>query len=319
MIEAQALVKRFGSKLAVDRVSFLVEQGEVLGFLGPNGAGKSTTMRMITGYLEPDSGSIKIGDYDMAKQPIAAKSLIGYLPENAPSYGEMTVDGFLRFVASIRGLSGRKATKAVDEVIETCFLEPVRYQSIDTLSKGYTHRTCFAQSILHDPQILILDEPTDGLDPNQKQEVRNLIRKMGQHKAIILSTHILEEVDAVCSRVIVINEGQVVANGTPSELRSKAPGAGDILITIRKADKANASKILGDVAGIASVNLIAEPDSRLEYRCKIEDTFKTSALLPAVSKACQDAELDVASMQVDAGRLEEVFRNITIGAAGGAS
>ena len=176
MIKVDTLVKRFGTKLAVDNVSFSVEKGEVLGFLGPNGAGKSTTMRMITGYLPPDAGKITIGGFDMDSDPIKAKSLMGYLPENAPAYGDMTVEAFLKFIASLRGVSGSARINAVNEIIETCFLDPVRYQTIDTLSKGYLHRTCFAQSIIHDPEVLILDEPTDGLDPNQKHEVRNLIK-----------------------------------------------------------------------------------------------------------------------------------------------
>ena len=221
MIKVKNLRKTFGTKVAVDGVSFSVKKGEVLGFLGPNGAGKSTTMRMITGYLAPDSGSITVGEHDIAESPQQAKSLIGYLPENAPSYPDMTVQGFLRFTAEIRALTGAERDKAVDSAIEMCFLEPVRHQSIDTLSKGYRHRTCLAQALLHDPDVLILDEPTDGLDPNQKHKTRQLIKRLGKTKAIIFSTHILEEVDAACTRVIIIDEGEIVASGTPKELRKK--------------------------------------------------------------------------------------------------
>lgn len=221
MIEVNNLRKQFGQKLAVDGVSFTVAKGEVLGFLGPNGAGKSTTMRMLTGYLTPTDGSVKIGQHDMATSPVAAKSYIGYLPENAPLYQDMTVTSFLRFAAEIRGLSGVARNKAVDRSMDYCFLNPVRHQTIDTLSKGYRHRTCFAQALIHDPEVLVLDEPTDGLDPNQKYEARNLIKRLGETKAIIFSTHILEEVDAACSRVIIIDHGRIVANDTPENLKKK--------------------------------------------------------------------------------------------------
>jgi len=223
MIKVENLVKAFGEKLAVNDVSFTVERGEVLGFLGPNGAGKSTTMRMVTGFIPPTSGRITVGGHDIVEEPLAAKLLFGYLPENAPGYADMTVRGFLSFCAELRGLQGDARKQAVNRAVEMCFLESVLYQSIDTLSKGYKHRTCLAQSLIHDPSILIMDEPTDGLDPNQKYEVRNLIKRMGENKAIIFSTHILEEVEAVCSRVIIIDRGRIVANGTPQELKARSP------------------------------------------------------------------------------------------------
>jgi ABC-2 type transport system ATP-binding protein len=223
MIKVENLVKSFGPKLAVNDVSFSVERGEVLGFLGPNGAGKSTTMRMLTGFIPPTSGRITVGGHDMVEDPLPAKRLIGYLPENAPGYADMTVHGFLSFAAELRGLQGGARKQAVHRAVELCFLENVLYQTIDTLSKGYKHRTCLAQSLIHDPDILIMDEPTDGLDPNQKYEVRNLIKRMGQNKAIIFSTHILEEVEAACSRVIIIDRGRIVANGTPQELKARSP------------------------------------------------------------------------------------------------
>jgi ABC-2 type transport system ATP-binding protein len=218
MIKIQNLVKTFGAKRAVDDVSFTVERGEVLGFLGPNGAGKSTTMRMITGFMPPTAGSVSIGGHDIVESPLDAKRLIGYLPENAASYPDMTVHGFLNFIAELRGLRGEARKKAVHHVVELCFLESVLGQSIDTLSKGYRHRTCLAQALIHDPEVLIMDEPTDGLDPNQKHEVRNLIRELGKSKAIVFSTHILEEVDAACTRAIIIDRGRIVASGTPDEL-----------------------------------------------------------------------------------------------------
>jgi len=223
VIKVENLCKNFGAKIAVNDVSFSIERGEVLGFLGPNGAGKSTTMRMITGYYPPTSGRVTIGGFDIVEKPIEAKRLMGYLPENAPGYADMTVQGFLGFAADLRGLRGDAKKKAVNHAIELCFLQNVMHQSIDTLSKGYKHRTCLAQSLIHDPQVLIMDEPTDGLDPNQKHEVRNLIRKMAPEKAIIFSTHILEEVEETCSRVIIIDRGKVVADGTPAELKARSP------------------------------------------------------------------------------------------------
>src|SRR5678809_1042870 len=218
MIRIDNLVKTFGAKRAVDGISFTVERGEVLGFLGPNGAGKSTTMRMITGFMPPTEGSVAVGGFDVAESPLEAKRLIGYLPENAAAYPDMTVEGFLNFAAELRGLSGSARRKALHRVIERCFLDSVLHQSIDTLSKGYRHRTCLAQALIHDPEVLILDEPTDGLDPNQKHEIRNLIREIGKTKAVIFSTHILEEVDAACTRAIIIDRGKIVAQGTPDEL-----------------------------------------------------------------------------------------------------
>jgi ABC-2 type transport system ATP-binding protein len=218
MIRIENLVKTFGAKRAVDGISFEVARGEVLGFLGPNGAGKSTTMRMITGFMPPSSGRVTVGGHDVAESPLEAKRLIGYLPENAASYPDMTVQGFLEFAAEMRGLKGAARRKAVGRVVELCFLGSVLRQSIDTLSKGYKHRTCLAQALIHDPEVLIMDEPTDGLDPNQKYEVRNLIREIGKEKAIVFSTHILEEVDAACTRAIIIDRGRVVASGTPDEL-----------------------------------------------------------------------------------------------------
>ena len=222
MIEASSLSKHFGAKNVIDDLSFTVKQGEVLGFLGPNGAGKSTTMRMVTGFLAPSKGDARICGVSVVDHPKQAKRHIGYLPESAPLYDDMTVTDFLTFCASMRGLHGKTGRAAVSSAIETCFLENVYHQSIRTLSKGYRHRTCLAQALLHDPDVLILDEPTDGLDPNQKHEVRQLIKRLGQTKAILFSTHILEEVDAACSRAVIIDQGKIVADGTPEELREQS-------------------------------------------------------------------------------------------------
>jgi ABC-2 type transport system ATP-binding protein len=233
MIEVVNLTKQFGSKRAVDDLSFTVKRGEVLGFLGPNGAGKSTTMRMITGFIPPTSGDAKVCGISVVDRPAEAKRRIGYLPEAAPLYNDMTVTGFLKFCASVRGLGGSAKKDAVERAIETCFLNSVARQSIDTLSKGYRHRTCLAQALLHDPEVLILDEPTDGLDPNQKHEVRQLIKKLGQTKVILFSTHILEEVEAACTRAVIVDRGVIVADGTPAQLVERS-GTGSLTDLFRQ-------------------------------------------------------------------------------------
>ena len=226
MIEVKGLVKTYGPKRAVDGVTFSVKRGDILGFLGPNGAGKSTTMKMITGFLRPDAGSALVDGIDVTSDPVAVKSKIGYLPESAPAYPEMTVEEFLGFIADVRGFRSSAAKQAqIDRAVTLTHLAPVRKQTIETLSKGFKQRVGFAQALLHDPSVLVLDEPTDGLDPNQKNEVRSLIKSMAVEKAVILSTHILEEVDAICNRVIIISRGKVVADETPAQLRARNPGA----------------------------------------------------------------------------------------------
>ena len=226
MIEVKGLVKTYGTKRAVDGVSFKVNRGDILGFLGPNGAGKSTTMKMITGFLRPTAGTALVDGHDVTRDPVAVKRCIGYLPESAPAYGEMNVQEFLGFIAEARGFrSAAERTAQVDRAISLTHLDPVRRQSIETLSKGYKQRVGFAQALLHTPPVLVLDEPTDGLDPNQKNEVRSLIKSMAAEKAVILSTHILEEVEAICTRVIIISQGRVVVDETPAQLQARQPGA----------------------------------------------------------------------------------------------
>ncbi|MFO7870906.1 MAG: ATP-binding cassette domain-containing protein [Kiritimatiellia bacterium] len=223
MLEARNLKKSFGLIEAVRGISFEVKKGEILGFLGPNGAGKSTTMRLITGFLPPSGGTAVVCGHDVLEDPVGAKKSMGYLPENAPVYTDMTVTEFLYFIAGARGYRGKKRRERTGHIIESCYLEGVRYQPVDTLSKGYRQRVCFAQAVLHDPPVLVMDEPTDGLDPNQKRIVRGMIRDMASEKAIIISTHILEEVDAVCTRAIIISGGAIAADGTPDELKKKSP------------------------------------------------------------------------------------------------
>ena len=223
LIEVDKLTKSFGPFIAVDNISFSLKRGEVLGFLGPNGAGKTTTMRMITGFLSPTEGSIKVCDNDVAKYPLEIKEKIGYVPEGAPLYGEMTVLNFLKFIADVRKIPKTKKDDAIDSAIKKLGLELVLFQQLETLSKGYKRRVGLSQAILHDPDVLILDEPTDGLDPNQKHEVRKLIKEMASTKAIIISTHILEEVDAVCTRAMIIAKGRMIIDKSPKELLVGSP------------------------------------------------------------------------------------------------
>ncbi|NLH74900.1 MAG: ATP-binding cassette domain-containing protein [Verrucomicrobia bacterium] len=312
MIKVENLVKAFGPKLAVNGVSFTVERGEVLGFLGPNGAGKSTTMRMITGFIPPTSGRITIGGFDVVENPIAAKRLIGYLPENAPAYTDMTVMGFLRFAAELRGLRGAARDKAVERAIELCFLESVRHQSIDTLSKGFRHRTCFAQSIIHDPDVLILDEPTDGLDPNQKHEVRTLIRRMGEKKAIVFSTHILEEVDAACTRAIIIDRGRIVANGTPQELRQRSEMAGAVTMRVKGPTAAELRDRLQQLSTVRKTLFVKEDGPALCARVVPSPTALDGQLEESLFDLVMREKWRLLELKTEEGRLDEVFRSITL-------
>ena len=310
MIKVQNLAKNFGPKRAVDGVSFSVDRGEVLGFLGPNGAGKSTTMRMITGFIPPSSGTVTVGGFDVVAQAIPSRRLIGYLPENAPAYTDMTVYGFLNFAAEIRGLRGDARKKAVNRVVEMCFLDAVLHQSVETLSKGYRHRTCFAQSIIHDPDVLVLDEPTDGLDPNQKHEVRQLIRRMGEKKAIIFSTHILEEVDAVCSRAIIIDRGRIVANGTPEDLRRKSEWAGAVTARFGGVQNGVVKQKLSQLALAKKVVVLDETTSGVLVRVFPKQV--SGDLAWTIASLSQAEKWTLQELHTEEGRLDEVFRTITM-------
>jgi ABC-2 type transport system ATP-binding protein len=307
MITVEKLTKSFGPKLAVDNISFSVQKGEVLGFLGPNGAGKSTSMRMITGFLAPTSGKASVCGFDVTEQPLKSRSRIGYLPENAPMYSDMTVGGFLNFCAELRGLSGASKKQAIDRAVQRCFLQPVFYQSVDTLSKGYRHRTCLAQALVHDPEVLILDEPTDGLDPNQKHEIRSLIREMGRDKAIIFSTHILEEVEAACTRAIIIDRGKIVANSTPTELKTRAPQAGTIVVGLRGANWGVIHTHLSALRTLGKSELIWESDSKIMARLQPKGD-----LLPELLDLAHGQKWQIEHLNVDEGRLDDVFRSITL-------
>lgn len=308
MISVKDLVKDFGARRAVDHVSFDVEKGEVLGFLGPNGAGKSTTMRMITGFITPTSGTTIVNGHDAVTDPVAAKREIGYLPENAPAYGDMTVEEFLTFVAWMRGYEGAEVNRRVDAAVDKCFLEGVRRQTFETLSKGYRQRTCFAQAILHDPPVLILDEPTDGLDPNQKKVVRDMIEEMAQEKVIIFSTHVLEEVDAVCSRAIVISEGKIVADADPSDLRKRSRTFNSVSLTLTAgADEAKAA--FSSIPDVAGVEITATGEQTVNCRVLPKDQQAIAAQV--MEKAASNKWL-VTSIHTDIGRLDDVFRDLTI-------
>ena len=306
MIKTEHLSKRYAALTAVDDVSFQVNPGEVLGFLGPNGAGKTTTMRMLAGFVTPTAGTASICGHDIETDPIAAKSRLGYLPEGAPTYGEMTVRGFLNFIADLRKLEGARRTARLDYVIGRLQLENVLEQTVETLSKGFRRRVGLAQAIVHDPPVLILDEPTDGLDPNQKYEVRQLIDEMARDKIIVISTHILEEVEAVCTRAIIIARGRIVADDTPVGLAARSRYHNAVSLQLEKSEQLgafrNAVAALPSVAGVE----ISERDSRLTALPRGGAT-----ILPAVSELAAREGLKLKELHLESGRLDEVFRTIT--------
>lgn len=310
MIEVQFLSKHFGPIRAVDDVSFTVRPGEVLGFLGPNGAGKSTTMKMIVGFLTPTRGTAKVCGFDVLEKPIEVKKRVGYLPEGAPLYADMTPTSFLHFVAEARGFSGQEAAKRVADAAARTQIESVLARPIDTLSKGYKRRVGLAQALLHDPEVLILDEPTDGLDPNQKHEVRALIQEMAPRKTIVISTHILEEVTAVCTRAIVISDGRLVADSTPLELEARSRRHNAIALRLQGLVAAEARGRLERVAGVDTVEEIAMAGSALELRLYPKDG---RPIIAEVSRFIHDAGWTVEEIRVEQGQLDEVFRTITAG------
>jgi ABC-2 type transport system ATP-binding protein len=311
MIKVENIYKWYGSKLAVKDVSFSVQRGESLAFIGPNGAGKSTTMRIVTGFIPASRGKVFIKGFDMDEAPADAKSAIGYLPENAPLYTGMTVFSFLLFAAEIRGGSGREAKRKVEGLLESCFLEQVRDQRIETLSKGYKHRTCFAQSIIHDPDILILDEPTDGLDPNQKREVRKLIKEMGRSKAIILSTHILDEVEAVCNRTLVIAKGKKVFDGATDDLKKLSSGYGSVLIEVIGENKDVLSNEMLNISGVSDVSLFKETQDGVELRLSHDSELSETSLRKEIFELCREKDWLVRELKIDRGDLNDVFHLIT--------
>ncbi|HLI12016.1 MAG TPA: ABC transporter ATP-binding protein [Alphaproteobacteria bacterium] len=310
MIEVQSLSKHFGPIVAVDDVSFAVGRGEVLGFLGPNGAGKSTTMRMIAGFLAPTGGTARVCGFDVIEQPIEVKRRIGYLPEGAPSYADMTPKSFLSFTAAARGLGGAAAARHIGEAIERTQIASVLERPIDTLSKGYKRRVALAQALLHDPEVLILDEPTDGLDPNQKHEVRTLIREMAPRKTIVISTHLLEEVSAVCTRAIVIAGGKLVADSTPLELEARSRLHNAVSLRLGGIAAAAARERLAALSGVGEVEIIEATESAAALRVCPRNGHP---IIGEVSRLVHERGWTVEEIRVEQGHLDEVFRTITAG------
>jgi ABC-2 type transport system ATP-binding protein len=307
MLEIRNLYKHFGPLVAVDDVSFTVSRGEVLGFLGPNGAGKSTTMKMITGFLAPTAGTALICGNDIQERPLAAKRLFGYLPEGAPAYPDMTVADFLRFVAHIRGLRGDEATARTDHIVELVHLNEVYEQRIETLSKGYRRRVGVAQALIHDPPVVILDEPTDGLDPNQKYEMRGILSAMQSEKAIIISTHLLEEVEAVCSRAIIIARGRVLADATPGELAARSRFHNAVRLDIAAENEARIHADLADFSDIAAIEAAGEG----ERRVLLIVPRNNKPIAAEIAELAEGRNWNIGGFAVERGRLDDVFRAIT--------
>jgi ABC-2 type transport system ATP-binding protein len=308
LLAIEGLAKHFGPITAVDGVSFTVARGEVLGFLGPNGAGKSTTMRMITGYLPPDAGRVEVCGVDLARDPIEVRRRIGYLPEGAPAYGEMTPAALLDFVATLRRYPVGEKRRRMQGVIERLALQSVLLQPIETLSKGFKRRVGLAVALLHDPEVLILDEPTDGLDPNQKHQVRTLLADMAKDKAIIISTHILEEVDALCTRAIVIARGRIVADAKPAELEARSSYHNAVTLRLPGDQVAPASAVVGglkDVVKVEASDLGGGLGQLLVFPLGHAD------ILDPVCRAVEAAGVGVNEVYVERGRLDEVFRQLT--------
>jgi ABC-2 type transport system ATP-binding protein len=308
MVRLERLAKRFGPVHAVEEVSFAVARGEVLGLLGPNGAGKSTTMRMLTGFIAPTAGTAEVMGFDVVRQPIEVKRRVGYLPEGAPLYGDMTVLAFLRFVAEMRGLRGAEGARRIDAAVGRTQLEEVAHRPIETLSKGFKRRVGLAQAIMHDPPVLVLDEPTDGLDPNQKHGVRRLIAEMAGDKAIVISTHILEEVEAICTRAVVIARGRVVADARPDELKRRSRHHNAVRLTVNAnlqpklrpmlagLPGVRAVEAVGAVNGVATLLAVPEPGGRIIHE---------------VGELVRRSGLEVDEITVEQGRLDDVFRDLT--------
>ncbi|WP_281647628.1 ATP-binding cassette domain-containing protein [Parendozoicomonas sp. Alg238-R29] len=306
MITIENLQKAFDGVVAIDGISLNVSPGEVLGFLGPNGAGKSTTMKMITGFIKPSSGRVTLFDHNVQSDPVKAKELIGYLPEGAPAYGDMTAIQFLSFIADIRGIKKPVKEQRIQEVVRLLDLGAVSGRPIDTLSKGYKRRVGIAQAILHDPKILILDEPTDGLDPNQKHQVRELIRSLAKDKIVIVSTHILEEVTAVCTRAVVIAKGRVLADATPSELESQSRYHRAVTLMLDQVNENEALEIFSSLAGVSAVEV--SPDHTGRYTLLPQTDVD---LLPLVHELTQQRGWVVDEIFKERGRLDDVFRELT--------
>ncbi|MDC0033725.1 ABC transporter ATP-binding protein [Alphaproteobacteria bacterium] len=308
MLQLEGLTKQFGAFTAVNNISFSVNRGEVLGFLGPNGAGKTTAMRMVTGFLPPTSGTVTVNGFDVSRQPIEVKRRIGYLPEGAPLYEDMTPLELLSYISDVRRILGQAKRDAIAKAASDINIEPVMHQTIGTLSKGYKRRVGIAQAILHDPEILILDEPTDGLDPNQKHEVRKLINNMAENKVIVISTHLLEEVEVVCSRAIVISAGNIVADCSPAELGAQSSYHNAVTIRVSEAQVDICKGYLDALDVVERVDLIGQRDGLAEL---VAFPKSGNTILDQVNRNLRVNEIDVEEVRVEQGRLDEVFRRIT--------
>lgn len=306
-IIVENLTKKFGTQRAVDNVSFKVKTGEVLGFLGPNGAGKTTTMRAITTFLTPNEGTIKIGNLSIYEHPVEIKKHIGYLPENNPLYREMPVIDYLRFCAELQGIEKSKIKSKILEMVDLCGLEGEKQKKIGELSKGYQQRVGLAQALIHDPEVLIFDEPTAGLDPNQIVEIRKLIKKIGKEKTVILSSHILAEVEATCDRIMIINKGKIVADGTSEELRKHAQGKEILKITIEDGDVNEIFKALQKIDSIEVVDFIDKNLNSFEIQSKPEMSSKK-----AIFKMCVEKAWTLTELTPFETKLEDIFRELTM-------
>lgn len=306
-IVVENITKRYGFQKAVDNVSFQVKTGEILGFLGPNGAGKSTTMKAITCFLAPNEGDIKVGGYSIHENPDEIKKLIGYLPETNPLYQDMPVLDYLRFIAELHGISKEKIRSRIQEMVIKCGLEGEKHKKIGELSKGYKQRVGLAQALIHDPQVLVLDEPTSGLDPNQIIEIRQLIRELGKEKTVLLSSHILAEVEATCDRIIIINKGKIVADGTSGNLRKQAQGKEILKVTIEDGDKNEIYKALQTLPSTDIVDFISKSDNCFELHSKPETSSRK-----AVFKLCVDRGWSLTELTPTETKLEDVFRELTM-------
>ena len=312
MIEVDHLSKDYGVLKAVDDVSFNVDQGEILGFLGPNGAGKSTTMKMLTCFITPTSGTARVMGKDIQTDSLEVRKIVGYLPENAPSYKNMTVVEFLDFIASVRGFTKEEKKRRISKIIETTFLENAANRTIDALSKGYQQRVGFAQALIHDPPVLVLDEPTDGLDPNQKQEVRTLIKNMSQEKAIILSTHILEEMEAVCTRAIIIDQGKIVADGSPDSLLQKSRLYNAVSIKLTEQPGDSIVQSFNEMESIKEVSVQKPTGVGDLFKLQLFPKDKADILMD-VNELLKTDKIEPVEIYREKGQMDEVFRNLTIG------
>lgn len=310
MIALSGLTKKFGPILAVDDINLTVKRGEVVGFLGPNGAGKTTTMRMITGFLLASAGTAEVCGFDVARDPISVKQKIGYVPEGAPLYDDMTPKLFLEFIAGVRGISGDQVKSRIDEVVEKVRLGDMLHRPIETLSKGYKRRVALAQAMLHDPEVLILDEPTDGLDPNQKDQVRNLINEMAKDKAIVISTHILEEVEAVCTRAVIISSGKLVFDGTPEDMERKSTRYNAVSIRLKEA---LVEKAQSEISGIANVKEIKNVNQSNGMATLLVRPNDDNVIISDVSERIRSGGLEVDEVRAERGDMFEVFHNLTEG------